>query len=463
MNSIIQNTFSIPIQENFLIYSPLNGITALLNRAGLIEFKKQLQHIEKGKGNTNSKLHELAHEVLNNTAYGISRKSGEFNPEFLGIIPTRNCNGACNYCDFGIDKISKKKMSFELAIQTVDWYINLMAEQNRSIAEFHFFGGEPMVAQDVLEVTIHRARMIAAKNNIFPYFEISTNGQYNAKKARWLGNYFNMVVLSFDGFEQIQNIHRPLKENKSSFENAFQTAKIIGESNAELSIRCCISQLNIQQMGEITHWFCQNFRLSALNFEILCSTDLTKKKGLFPPNPIEFAIEYQKSKEIAKSYGIEVVYASDISQQPQVTSCPVGKDTAIVSPNGRINNCYLMPGRWQKVGLQLDFGFISSSKNVELNQSKLEAIRKMVEEKPRCNTCFCKWSCAGGCHVGNTYPECSNSYDNFCLQTRIISAFTLLNDMGMQEKVDGLLESNEQLMNLASQNTDWILDFKNEI
>jgi radical SAM protein with 4Fe4S-binding SPASM domain len=301
--------------------------------------------------------------------------------------------------------------------------------------------------------------LISRDSDFIPFFEISTNGQYNEKDARFLGNYFNKVVLSLDGFKETQNRHRPLKSHKDSFENAIRTAAVISNSSAELCIRCCVSQLNVLQLEEITQWLCSDYRLSAINFEILCSNYVTKSEGLLPPDPIQFAVNFQKSRAIANSYGIDTVYASDIADHPQVSSCPVGKDAVVISPNGRISNCYLMPESWKKVKLDLDFGFFHSKDKIDIDEANLAKIREMVEDKVRCSSCFCQWSCAGGCHVGNTFPACSNNYDDFCLQTRLISAFSLLSNLGLEEKIDQLINSNDAIMKLVKQDSDKIQDF----
>jgi uncharacterized protein len=432
---------------------------ALLNRPGVSELYKQILLIQENKGNVKSKLFELAKDILHVPLQIPQKKSGELNPQFLGIIPTRICNGACNYCDFNSYKIFQESMPYKLAADIVDWYADLSKKQSRNFLEIHFFGGEPMAARDVIEVIVHRARLISAKLDMIPYFEISTNGQYSFKDAKYLGNYFNKVILSFDGFKEFQNKHRPLKGNNSSFENALETAKIISDSGAELCIRCCISKLNVSKMEEITSWFCKDFRLSAINFEILCASSLSESNNLFPPDPIEFALHFQNSREIANDYGVEVIYSSDISEQPQVSSCPAGKDTVIISPDGRISNCYLMPERWQKVGLDLDIGFFYSKDKVEIFQEKLEKTREMVLNKPRCSSCFCKWSCAGSCHVGNSFPGCSLQYDNFCKQTRLISTFTLLSKLDLENKIIELKRSPEALNILLNQVSDTIKDF----
>jgi uncharacterized protein len=463
INEKHQNTksiFYLPVLDNFLVYSPLNGISALLNQLGLIELEKQLRAGAIDKDVSYSRICEMAYTINNSQISEVQRKTGKLNPDFLGIIPTRACNGACNYCDFGADIAPKTKMPYKRVIKIVDWYFQYMLELKRNVVDIHFFGGEPMLANDVLEVAVHRARMLGNDYNMIPYFEISTNGQYSWEKAQWLGNYFNTVVLSFDGLRDVQNIHRPLKRGKDSYENAFQTAKIISDSSAELNIRCCVSRVNIKQMEELVHFFCKHFHLSSLNFEIMCPSIRSDSEGLYPPDPVEFAIQFQKARTAAKIYNIDVVYASDISPHPQVTSCPVGKDTVIISPNGRISNCYLLPEKWHRVGLDFDYGFIKKSNNVQIDQSKVEAIRLKVDDKPRCTTCFCRWSCAGGCHVGNNYRSNSDGYNNFCKQTRLISAFSLLSDLGLENQIEMLFQSPKAIKSLTEQPSDLINDFK---
>lgn len=454
-----ENTFIIPVGREFLVYSPLVNISAFINRSGAMEFQKQMSLALRDQADPGSKLYNLVNEILEGKVHYPSRKTGELKPEFLGIIPTRSCNGVCIYCDFGADKASAEKMSFQLAASTIDWYSALMKKQQRDTMEIHFFGGEPMMAKDVIEVVVQRAKITAYENNQVPYFEISTNGQYNKTDAGFLGRYFNKVVLSLDGFKETQNRHRPAGTDNNSFENAVKTARIISASDAELCIRCCVSTLNVKDMEEYTNWLCHNLRLTAINFEILCETDITNDSGLFPPDPYDFAIHFQKSKEIGNSFGVEVVYSSDISELPVVSSCPAGKDTVIVSPDGRISNCYLIEERWRKVGLDLDFGFMSPDGEVQIDMQKVDAIRKAVEDKPRCTRCFCRWSCAGGCHVGITYPGCEVKYGDFCLQTRIISAFTLLADLGFPEKIEELIKSPENLRKLATSESDNMPEF----
>lgn len=450
--------YNLPISGRNIIYSPLSDTSAFVNESA-VEGLKRLSTKELSVRKTIESLTDLFNRIQT-VKKKPEKREGEINPEFLGIIPTRSCNGACNYCDFGAENASSQIMPLDIAVKAVDWFTEIIKARKRESLDIHFFGGEPTTAMDVVETVVHRARYNAAEKNLIPYFEILTNGQFTEEVVLFLGDYFNSVILSLDGFEEIQNFHRPLKNGKGSFDNAVKNAKLISESNAQLNIRACISRMNVELMDQIASWFCTEFSPSAINFEVLQETPDTSKKGLFAPDPYKFAEGIIKSKRICDSNGVSFIYSTDISNKLRSSSCPVGMDAAIISPNGIISNCYLTPENWINAGLELNFGSINNDKNVSLENKSLDEIRNILSNKPRCKNCFCRWSCAGGCHVRNTYPGCDSTYNDYCIQTRIISACSLLSGLGLDNEVDTFIKDEKAMKELALQSSDLLFDNK---
>lgn len=456
--NILKNTYLLPVNGKYLIHSPLSKTTALINKSAANEIKGMFagssDPIESSPmNNLFSHLSQL--KVLP------EKRKGTVNPLFLGIIPTRSCNGACIYCDFGALGASQRNMSLAMAVSAVDWFTEIVRKKKREYLEIHFFGGEPMMEMEVIETVVLRARNNAAKANLKPVFEISTNGQYSKENARFLGDYFTSVILSLDGNEDIQNFHRPLKNGVKSFRNAVSTAEIISNSNAKLGLRACVSNKNVHLMPEIASWFCNEFNPSTINFEALRETAETSAKGLFPPDPYEFARKFTEARTVCLLKGIPLVYATDITDNPTYSSCPVGKDTAIVSPDGRVSNCYLLPEQWREVGLDLDFGQINEDHEVVINMESLKNTRKLLLNKPRCSKCFCRWSCAGGCHVSCTFPGSVNRYDDSCIQTRIISLCSLLSKLGLEADIQKFLNDKAGLEQFVFQSSDQLTDLNN--
>jgi len=312
-----------------------------------------------------------------------------------------------------------------------------------------------MVAPHVVSAVVHRARLVAAQRRLSTYFEITTNGQFEAKWAAFLGNYSDSVVMSLDGQQEVQDLQRPRESGSGSFDTAHRTASILRDSGAELSLRCCVSQFNVAHMSDIARWFCTEFDPTCISFEVMQPSPRARRNKLSPPGPYHFAAGFLKARLLAAKFGVKVVYAADISA-PRWSSCPVGKDALIVSPDNAVSGCYLTPDRWQKVGLDLDFGRVKDL--FELDQTAIQSVRSATRKKPRCETCFCRWSCAGGCHVDNTPPGASLEYSDFCRQTRMISWATLLSELIPQRELERVIDDEAMMNSLATRSSDLLTD-----
>ena len=348
-------------------------------------------------------------------------------------------------------------MDLNLAASAVDWAAGHIKKSGRNLLNIHFFGGEPFVAPEVVDVAVNRARHTAAKLGLIARFEITTNGVFNGNRARFVGDYFDTVVLSFDGTEKYHDRHRPVNKCRGSFANVSDTAVNLSRSPTELCFRTCISDYNVAQMEKTAVWFCESFRPSIINFETLKSTKASKSAGLNPPDPYSFAVHCMRACRIVESYGIGAVYAASVLHEPRYSFCPVGKDTLILSPDGHISSCYLPQQEWLKKGLDLDVGRFENDGSVRINMNSIKNLRRMVSMKPKCTNCFCRWTCAGGCHVENTPPGCSSEYNDFCIQTRIITACRLLDRMGYDNFSDALMKNVSAMQKLALQPTDCLI------
>ena len=172
---------------------------------------------------------------------------------------------------------------------------------------------------------------------------------------------------------------------------------------------------------------------------------------LTPPDPWEFARNFEAAAQVLEPYGIETVLSSANLNTLQCSFCPVGKDALIVSPDGRVDACYLLPEEWERNGLDMRLGRVANGK-LEIEVEALERARLTVHEKPRCAGCLCRYHCAGGCHVN--HDTSGGTYDELCLQTRLITIAELLKRLGQAELADAWLNDRPALEVLAWQTTD---------
>jgi len=441
----VSDTFLVPVLDRWLLTSPLQELSAIVNTAALSELADD--------GKSDSDVFRLSQLLATEPVAEVPVRSGDLEPQFLGIIPTRACNLRCRYCAFGADDVSHKRMSYDLAVNAVDWWVDFAERLGRSAAEIHFFGGEPAVAVDILEVVVHRARAQTSSRELCARFEIATNGACSEEVALFLGDYFDAVILSFDGDHDAQDLQRPAVSGSGSFDLVRRTARILSDAPAELCLRICITEENVASLPEIVRWFCDEFQPTAIDCEPLQRNAQSDLHGLQPADPFEFIRRFDEASAIAAGKGVDAVCATTMRGKPRVSFCPVGNDTLIVHPDGLISACYLQPQDWQRRQLDLSVGRLVG-RNMRLNKQRIDRLRRIVADRARCKDCFCKWSCAGGCLVNHTYPGHASEYDASCTQTRVITALSILREMGAEELADDLLLDRQAMVRLACQSSD---------
>jgi len=449
--------YILPVGKYQIIHSPLRNISAVSDTLGIQYLNEILLEKNKDQAKQEAVKHLVSAIRKSIPQYPKEPENG-IQPFFLGLIPTRSCNGNCIYCGFGNKGEKLQDMDYQTAITAIDWMANRMKELDSKAIEIHFFGGEPLVTPDIVSVAVHYARTTAHQLGLDPHFEVSTNGQVSDHTTRFVTEHFHSVVLSLDGKEEMHNRHRPLQNGTGSFTRAFRFAEQISGSNTELCLRTCVSNENVEHLPEITQWFCESFQPSVINFENLKPGKDSIAAGLEESNPLKFVRSFNRSLNIAERYGIALINSSTSAEKSQYTSCPVGRDTVIVGPDGSIHSCYLLPDRWREKGLDLSIGKISNNR-VDINYEQIIKLRRLVKDKLRCTNCFCQWTCAGGCHVDVTYPGSDAAYDKYCWQNRMLGLTKILRTLGQEPMLEELLKDDESLLMFAKRKSDRFKDW----
>jgi uncharacterized protein len=420
--------FAVPVGAAFLLYAPLHHLTAVINRSALDEIRRSFDSGEAASG------------VLDQIVTGLSEvsdpvpqpRSGRLEqPYFLGILPTRGCNMACRYCDFLSG--NTEVMRYDTARWAIDAYLSLLHQNRKQAGAIHFFGGEPFHAPELVQFAVEHARLRAAELSIRLHFEATTNGNYDETLAHWISGNLDTVVLSFDGFSETQNYHRPQRRGTPSFERVAANAALFSAGDGELIIRSCVSNRNVEELPEMADWFSRTFQPAAVCFEPLSFSDSARRNNLLPPDPLTYARKFCAASERLEKDGIRAVLSTADLSETRVTSCPVGNDALIVSPEGEVNACYLLEEQWQTAGLDMTLGKVTRD-GFQISGDAIERTRQFsVHDKPLCADCFCRFHCAGGCHVNHKTDRPAGGYDDQCIRTRLVTAALLLDSLGQRE------------------------------
>lgn len=129
----------------------------------------------------------------------------------LTLVLTHACNLRCTYCYTG------EKKSVHMTPATAARALDLAFATAKAPIQVSFFGGEPLLAWDVLSATAKLARARSAASGVPVVLQVTTNGtlltRARADRLRALGVY---VTLSIDGVRPAQDATRPGADGRSS-------------------------------------------------------------------------------------------------------------------------------------------------------------------------------------------------------------------------------------------------------
>lgn len=129
------------------------------------------------------------------------------------LILTKRCNLECKYCF--VDQESAD-MTYEVALAAVKFiYENSIVANKRP--SINFFGGEPLLMWDeiIKPLTTHIREVYGSKFSL----SITTNGVLlNREKLDFMKKNSIDILFSMDGDRTTQDLNRPTKNGKSSFD-----------------------------------------------------------------------------------------------------------------------------------------------------------------------------------------------------------------------------------------------------
>ncbi|MBA4387381.1 MAG: hypothetical protein C0404_05330 [Verrucomicrobia bacterium] len=456
-NVDLDEIYAVPIRDRWLMFKPRARVSAMMNRAAVDSLRNSLAG---GIAPVSGSLAGLRRWLAAGDAAAGASGAEPFPAGKLVIVPTRTCNMRCVYCDFGAAGDDGTTIDPRQACRFVEFMADSMAREGRGILGVHFFGGEPLIARDVVDTVVHHTRSLCSRLKIKPWFEVTTNAMIEPSYAGFVGDYFDAAVVSFDGLPDFHDRHRRNLDGSSSSGTVERTIRELSKYPVEICLRACITAESAGSMRGMVEFLSRNFAFDVLCFESLQANDECGASGVSAPGPFDFAKGFLEASDLGMRNGIRVINAQAQLAFPRSSSCPVGTGAVMLMPDGMVTACYLPAGRWLARGMDLTVGRVAPDGRVEIDRSKMQAIREQACEKPRCRRCFCRLSCAGGCHVSHTPPGCLPEYDGHCLQTRAITAGLLVRELSGEDALKELLENNEWMEQLSNNPDDRLSAWK---
>lgn len=152
----------------------------------------------------------------------------------LTILPTEKCNFSCAYCyeNFATGRMKKETI---LGIKT------LLDKRCSSLDYLHisWFGGEPLVAKDIVnEISEHATKLANQYPNLLYKASMTTNGYFldNNTSTALTKIGVRQFQVSLDGSREIHNKSRIRANGKGTFDQIWTNLLAIRDSSLPVSI-----------------------------------------------------------------------------------------------------------------------------------------------------------------------------------------------------------------------------------
>lgn len=323
------------------------------------------------------------------------------------------CNLVCGYC-YGIDGEYglKGKMNEGNALKAIEFLIDNSGDEKE--LRVVFFGGEPLLnfpmIQTVVDFCDKKAKEVSKNFN----YSIVTNGtKFNPEINDFLNKNNFEVTVSFDGDKETQDVNRPFRGGKGSYESILPKVKGFLESrNGNATARATVTNHskdllfyrdNLKKIG-FKNSFAEAVTLSDFSKENYNVDDLTtdQRKELLEYDKKEidaFLIAIKKRNDLSDFLGSKyVIYLKQLLTKKKNTQyCGVSRSMRGIAVNGDIYPCHRFVG---------DNDFKLGNVNLKDEaKSKEQYDIDFINEHAQCKGCFAKYYCGGGGCIHNNYVK----------------------------------------------------------
>ncbi len=305
----------------------------------------------------------------------------------LILLPTEKCNFRCPYCyeDFQLGRMSEE------VVRRVKRLISREAARpGRKQLRISWFGGEPLVAKDIVFDITEHALNTAEKHHLHFSADMTTNGYYltPAIFEKLVKRKVDNFQITVDGPPDIHNQTRILFNGRGTFDRIWNNLQYMHQSQARFSV---LFRMNVHNgnydaikawIPELAKTFLGEDARFRIHFHPVFAPDLRDKAD--SPHARQIQALYGAAHDAKLLTDVDFMFA------PFGSICYAARaNHFVIRSNGRINKCTVAFGVPEN-----DVGELTEDGELALNPHFRLWVRDTLTH-PKCRSCPVAYQCGG--------------------------------------------------------------------
>lgn len=401
------NVFAIPYLDGYLLYSPLQGLVALITNSGLasllLNADSSISDCISGciveKDFSSIRLFDTSTVQQPNLK---KRIASAFLPTHLTLSPTAACQLKCTYCYIrGGDK--PRNMPWAIAEAAIRYTTKSAASHGIQRFDLEFHGqGEPTANWNLVENAVMLCEKLCRDSDMTPNISMVTNGMLSEKKVKFISEHSIRIGLSMDGLKDTMNKQRPLRSGGSSFDRIVKTIDLFTRHNVDFAVRSTVTAVNLQEMVDFVKYVDENTECTYINFEPVCGVGRANDYGMDGASIAPtFVDNYIAAKTEGAKRGISIGFSMSKTDGLRSSFCGAYGDglNFCVSTEGNVSSCYEVLEETDPRSNIFIYGKYEPYLGEFIYfQDRLERLLSLdVTKMQRCDECYVRWNCGGDC------------------------------------------------------------------
>lgn len=311
-----------------------------------------------------------------------------------------DCNLACRYCFAGMGRFGGKPclMTKDVARKSLDFLIT--SSGKRRFLDVDFFGGEPLLAFDVVKDAVLYARSLENKMGKSFRFTLTTNCILLTDDVISFVNRHNIsLILSIDGRPGVHDAMRVSRDGRPSHSRVLERSLAAVRSNPDLDyfVRGTYTKHNLDFYKDVEYLYQAGFRRISLEPAVgegnwaVDSSDLPLLKDSYS-KLASFWADRMEEGDGFEFYHFNLGLSNGPCRERRLTGCGAGYEYLAVTPEGDIYVCHQLVGNPAYLLGHVDSG-------IEKPELQKELAHARVTNKEACRVCWARYLCGGGCHA----------------------------------------------------------------